>query len=360
MPENHKIELKFDQYLDRAYRISNSYGTVRSYLTALNKLQKFCDTKSSLSEILYELKNKKLDPVDLLDDFYTYMSHQRIKNRTIIGYLSITKDYLNFHGMHIYTEDIKQKFRTPRPEVFFEEGLTKSVLNRLLQNSIPKLRVAILIACSSGMRIGEIVQLKRSDIDFTTHPVTIRVRRDTTKTRETRFTHISSETSKILSDYITKNKTRSNSDDPFLFMHLEDENDPKSYYKSMFSARQTFMEKLRKTTDSIPELTVKNENGQNSIHFHAFRKWFKTQVTTAGQSDFAESLMGHKSLKLVYFKQSSDARMKLYQKMEPFLTISDFTKVEKTMDELQDQVQSLSMELEKVKQWREIAVKYSK
>jgi len=42
------------------------------------------------------------------------------------------------------------------------------------------------------------------------------------------------------------------------------------------------------------------------------------------------------------------------------LTISDFTRVEKTMDELQEQVQSLSMELEKVKQWREISVKYQK
>jgi hypothetical protein len=30
------------------------------------------------------------------------------------------------------------------------------------------------------------------------------------------------------------------------------------------------------------------------------------------------------------------------------------------MDELQDQVQSLSMELEKVKQWRQIAIKYQK
>jgi len=236
--------------------------------------------------------------------------------------------------------------------------LTKSVLNRLLQNCVPKLRVAILIACSSDMRIGEIVKLKKSDIDFTTSPTTIKVRRETTKTRETRFTHITTEASKSLSDYLTKNKTDSNSDDPFLFMHLKNKNDPAAYYKSMFSARQTFMEKLRKTTDSIHELSTKNENGQNSIHFHAFRKWFKTQVTTAGQSDFAEALMVHKSIKLVYFKQSSEARMKLYQKMEPFLTISDFTRVEKTMDELQDQVQSLTMELEKVKQWREIAFKY--
>jgi len=58
--------------------------------------------------------------------------------------------------MKIFAEEIKQKFRPPRPGVFFEEGLTKSVLNRLLQNSNPKLRVTILLACPSGMRVGEI------------------------------------------------------------------------------------------------------------------------------------------------------------------------------------------------------------
>ena len=52
--------------------------------------------------------------------------------------------------------------------------------------------------------------------------------------------------------------------------------------------------------------------------------------------------------------------MKLYQKMESFLTISDFTRVEKTMEELQEQVQSLNIELEKVKQWRSIMDTYQK
>lgn len=233
-----KIEPKFDQYLERSYRLSKSYGTVRTHLTALHKFQKFCDTKSNLSEILYELKQNKLDPVSLLDEFFTFMSHGSIKNRTIVGYLSIVKDYLNFHGMHIYSEDIKQKFRTPKPEVFFEEGLTKSILNRLLQNSIPKLRVGILLACSSGMRVGEIIQLKFSDIDFTTNPTTIKVRRETTKTRETRFTHITTETTKILRDYVIKKKQSKKSKYPYLFMNHHGEFRTREYYKSMFAARQ--------------------------------------------------------------------------------------------------------------------------
>ena len=231
---------------------------------------------------MYDLKNEKLDPVSLLDEFYTFMSNGRVKNRTIIGYLSIVKDYLNFHGMHIYTEDIKQKFRTPKPEVFYEEGLTKSILNRLLQNSVPKLRLGILLACSSGMRVGEIMQLKFSDIDFTTSPTTIKVRRETTKTRETRFTHITTETTKFLGDYITKKKQSKQSEYQYLFMNHHGEFGTKEYYKSMFSARQAMLEKLRLTIQNIPELSMKNENEKYRVHFHAFRKWFK-QLVAAGE-----------------------------------------------------------------------------
>jgi len=85
---------------------------------------------------------------------------------------------------------------------------------------------------------------------------------------------------------------------------------------------------------SVPELSKKNENGRNSIHFHSFRAWFKTQVTDAHQSDFAEALMGHKSLKLVYYRQNNEARNKTYLEVEHSLTVSDFTKMEKTITEI--------------------------
>ena len=359
--DKHEIEPQIDEYLERVYRISKSYSTMRSYKVSLNKFEGFLKTiQKSFPEILHDLKNKNKDPVFLLDEYYTYLSKVNMKNSTIGNYLCIAKDFLNFHDMHIYTEDIKQKFRTPKREVFYEEGLTKGIINRLLHNSSPKLQAAILITCSSGMRVGELIQLRLSDIDFTTSPTNIRIRRETTKTRETRFTHITSEASKILSDYITKNLNNLRSSDPYLFMNYKGEHDPISYHKALLSARGSLMNMLREAVVSVPELAMKNENGKYRIHFHAFRKWFKTQVTNAQQSDFAEALMGHKSLKLVYYKQSTQDRLNMYKKLEPHLTISDFSKVEKTIDELKDQVEFLSTELEKVKQWREISVKYQK
>jgi len=185
----HRIESKTDEYLERVYRISKSYSTMRSYKVALNKFEGFLKTiDNTLPEILYDLKNKIKDPVLLLDEYYTYLSKVNMKNSTIGNYLCIAKDFLNFHDMHIYTEDIKQKFRTPKKEVFYEEGLTKGIINRLLHNSSPKLQAAIFVSCSSGIRVGELIQLRISDIDFTSSPTTIRIRRETTMMN--RFLHL--------------------------------------------------------------------------------------------------------------------------------------------------------------------------
>jgi len=48
------------------------------------------------------------------------------------------------------------------------------------------------------MRIGEMVPLRFSDVDLTAEPATITVRAGTTKTKETRITHISSEAASFL------------------------------------------------------------------------------------------------------------------------------------------------------------------
>ena len=356
----HDIDSEIEPYLERVYRISKSRNTKRGYKVALRNFNRFLiSQQTTLKEILVSLKQKKNDPVDLLDEYYTFMSKNELRNSTMCGNLSIAKDFLNFNGLKIYSEDLKQKFRAPKREVFYEEGLTKKELVRLLHNSSQKLQTAILLACSSGMRVGEITQLRLSDVDFSTNPTTIKIRRETTKTRETRFTHITRETSDLLQDYIKKRQEKVNSDDFYLFMNCNSSIDSHEYYNAFQSARCSLMTSLRKIVESVPDLANKNENGQNRIHFHAFRKWFKTQVTTAHQSDFAEALMGHKSLKLVYFKQNSQDRLKTYLKIEPNLTISDNSHVETTIDDMQETIRVLQTELDKVKQLKFMSEKYN-
>lgn len=359
-------------FLDRKYRYSKSFATKRTYKAAIDKFQEFLVAKhgQGLDQILILLQTKALDPLELLDEFFTFLSNYRLRNgrighgnSAISLYITTVKEFLNSQNLHIYNEDLKHKFRLPRKKTIFEEGLTKEKIVRTLHNSSPKLQAAILMCISSAMRLGELVQLKISDIDFNTNPTTIHLRAETTKTRETRFTHISTEATKSLKDYLRRShgwSENSNTEDHIFMANNHDYSNPVEYNKAVRSACTALQQSLLLIVRSIPELYQKNENGRNSIHFHAFRAWFKTQVTNAHQSDFAEALMGHKSLKLMYYRQNDKDRLKTYLEVEHALTVSDYTKFDSSMEDLKSELASMKIELEKQKQRIEMTEKYDK
>ena len=177
------IQDKITRFLERKFRVSRSLSTKNTYNSSLRQFIKFLDIQYSfdLEQLLKKIETKDLDPVEVLDNFYSYLSQYKreksekigYSNHTICDYITVAKEFLNGEGCKIYNEDIKQRFRLPRKSHVYEKGLTKDIINRIIRLANPKLAAAVLIACSSGMRIGEIVQLRLSDIDFTLDPVTI-------------------------------------------------------------------------------------------------------------------------------------------------------------------------------------------
>ena len=365
------IEDRVTTFLDKKFRYSKSYATRQTYRLAMNKFEEFLRTRHNvdINQLINACEAKALDPISILDEFFTFLTEYKLRNgkkgysnSSITVQITVAKEFLNSQNLHIYNEDLKQKFRLPKKNVVFEEGLTKETLVRLLHNCTPKLQTAILMCISSGMRLGELVQLKINDIDFGTTPTTIKLRQETTKTRETRFTHLSIEATKSLKDYLYKTfgEIVGASNNRYIFLRYEGDAQTAEYDRAVRTARSTFVEALGLVVKKVPELSMKNENGRNRIHFHAFRAWFKTQVTNTHQSDFAEALMGHKSLKLVYYRQNAKDRLKIYLEVEPALTISDFTRVEATIEDLKAELVSVKLELEKQRQRIEIAEKYQK
>jgi len=375
------IEDKITKFLERKFRASRSFSTKNTYNSALRQFMKFLDVQYSLDleQLLKKIGIKDTDPVEVLDNFYSFLAQYKrensekigYSNHTICDYITVAKEFLNGEGCRIYSEDIKQRFRLPRKIYVYEKGLTKEIINRIIRLANPKLAASVLIACSSGMRIGEIVQLRLADIAFTPDPVTITIRAETTKTQETRITHISSEAASALRDYLSRqNPPKKNEEYPFLLQHEDrlrrlrerleknqynnnglkkmDEKNIKilelnlknitkeeRYAKSVLSTNHNLEKQLSNLIKNIPELDMKNENGRNSIHFHAFRAWFKTQVTDAHQSDFAEALMGHKSLRLLYYRQNDKVRARTYLDVEHAVTISDTEKIDRNYSDMQ-------------------------
>jgi len=341
---------RIDDYLQKKFRISHSFDTRNSYRTALKKFTEFLRIKHNYSlEQLLGLISEKLDPLDVLDEYYTFLSNYQTRTKrngysseAINFYIRIAKDFLNHQGCKIYNEDMKMKFRLPKRVSAYQKGLTREVINRVIRFANPKLATIILMACSSGMRIGEIIQLKLSDVDLSTTPTTITIRGITTKTRETRLTHISSEAANSLQDYLA----RYGPQNEYLFLREHELKNPEvsdeeKYFKYVMATKHNLESQLSRCIKKIPELNAKNENQNYWIHFHAFRAWFKTQVTDSHQSDFAEALMGHKSLKLVYYRQNDKVRSETYQNIEYCLTIADTEKLDRNYSEMQKDNQEL-------------------
>jgi len=333
------IQSKSETYLERKFRISRSYATRESYRVIVYRFVDFVQVqyKIDFEAFLGTLKQSDADPIGILDEYFSFLAgkDKPLASNSIRLYLTVAKDFLNYLGCKIYIEDIKQRFRLPKARHVYEEGLTKETINRIVRFANPKLATSILMLCSSGMRISELLQLRLQDIGFEKNPTTVMVRAETTKTRETRITCISSEATNALQDYIKRYKITNH-----LFIRDNHESE-EDYMKNVVVTRQSFERMLRLVRNNIPELNKKSENGRNAIHFHALRAWFKTQVTDAHQSDFAEALMGHKSLKLIYYRQNEKARAQTYLDVEHALTIAETEKIDQNYTQMQKDNQEL-------------------
>ena len=73
---------KVTQFLERKFRASQSLSTKNSYNSAIQKSIKFLEVQYGfgLLEILKEIEFKNTDPVNVLDDFYSFLAQYKREN----------------------------------------------------------------------------------------------------------------------------------------------------------------------------------------------------------------------------------------------------------------------------------------
>ncbi|MCH7969005.1 MAG: tyrosine-type recombinase/integrase [Thaumarchaeota archaeon] len=357
MTFNIDVTKEIDNFLDSVYVISHSSSTVRVYRLGINHFSKFIEKQysCSLKEIIESIKNKSVDPYDVLKEYVVYLDRQGKKPATIKLMITAVKGFLRHCKIQIYSEEFQSRVRLPKKVHYREEPLTKEIILRLLNIISPKLRTIILVAVASGMRIGEMIQLKLSDIDLTSNPTRIRIRAETTKTREARETFLTQEATRALKDYLTRffgwkdAETNSQLQNIVIFGRTTRPFQADFDRSISLQSRESLLiNSMRQYVNKVPELAKLNENGQRMIHFHAFRKFFRTVVGNAVGRDYAEALIGHHFYLDTYYNLPNDKKRELYLKAEPHLTISDFTKIERdllSVTERQKEIEESHLEL---------------
>jgi len=357
------LDKSLDDYLGSIFILSHSHSTVSTYRLALTNKNKtgfreFLSLKYSIDEfeLVEKVQKNSFDVYKILNEFVVFLDSHGYKPKSIMTRMAAIKGYLRNLGLRFNSEDYKQMVRIPKNIRQREEPVTKELIAKLQRNLPPKLQTVILVLSSSGIRLGELVQLELDDVDFTTQPTTLRLRAETTKTRTERETFLTTEATNSLKEYLKRsfewdeNKENFHLKNIKIFgrtskiINLKRKSNP--VQPLHLHAESLLHGSLRYFLEKNPELDSRNKNGRKIVHFHAFRKYFRTTVGNVCGRDFAEELMGHGFYMDTYYQLSIEKRQEMYLQAEPHLTISDFKAVEKNMKVLSTKYQNLESKVD--------------
>jgi len=314
-----------------------SLKTAKTYQSALNLWAKSRGSQDPDSAV-QEIKDKRLDPYQVMQDFVIHLQKEGRAPKTITTYMGALKGFLVDSDIDISNEKMKQKVVLPQAyEISSDRAPTRDELRRILLRSKLPTKAAITMLASSGMRLGELTQLKVSNIQFgeNNSPSKIVLKPSTTKTRKRRMTFISPEATDLLKEYLGGKVSDPNT---VLFPEGSDA----LYGRIVRAIGRTG---LRGKSDK--------ESARYELHPHCFRKYFFSNCLAAGiDRGLVEGFMGHTfALDSAYLRMSDDELADGYSKAADrltFLTSEANGAVRDRMTQLEAENKDLKARLERL------------
>ena len=222
-------------------------------------------------------------------------------------YFSHIRQYLHYRGIRLHQADIRQCLNFPKKIVEELRPLEMDTFRKMLNACRAKSEMLYLAQSSSGMRIGEMVQLRKKDIHTDMARLMVKIPAVFTKTRVARTTFFSSEAAQLVAPRLKKIGD--------LDRVFGNDNDAES--------------NVRREAKHLAELQKRmgihdkyETTGRNVITTHSFRAFFITKVSRK-DPNLAKYFAGQKGYLLQYDRQTDAEKLAIYIKLEPLLLVSD-------------------------------------
>jgi len=248
----------------------------------------------------------------------------------------------------------KRKIKMPKSYREDEEALdVRDTRNILLVCTNHRLKAYIMVLASGGFRAVEVLAIRFKDIDFTSSPTKIHVRKEYSKTKVSRDVYVSDEATKFLKDWINwkyKDKnydwTKNMKSDDLVFgsYRVKSKVNPKNIY---FKIIHQF-EKLL----SVAGMDEKKESGlgkRRKVTLHSLSRFVKTVISDQVGHDYSEWLLGH-TKSLYYTKKEIDRREIYATKCMKYLTFLDYTTLEARGKGIEAKLREKDRELQDMKE----------
>ena len=331
-----------ESYIEQIQAKSQSF--VNSTTITINSFESFLDEKHKISSeyMLKELLNmdeeRRIDSTcDILQSWVNYMHNNKKKSpKTIKDYFSFLKMYLHYRKIKLTPEDIRESITLPTQISEEKYPLqTQKILDILEAASYAK-KGLYLSLLSSGMRIGEAVQIRKKEVFTNLDRTMIKIPAKITKTKKGRTTYISREATKFI-----RSKLKSIDDNDLVWGTNEDP------ILALGAEEKAFREYLKKIG-----FTEKYDSGRLKITLHSFRAYFFTKATRCHDENYAHKMTGHGGYLMQYDRLTDEEKLEMYVELEPDLLVYDQTKNEEKIRKLKEANSKIIEQQESIEQFK--------
>jgi len=320
--EDLKLKLQSDATKERAKYV-------------LNNFEKFSQKyyQKSLDGLIDEIDSDEV-AYDILQAWINYLDDK--SPRTIINYFSVIRQFFHYRGIKFHEMDIKQNLNFPKIHEIERYGVTRDDIKLILDFASFKKKALYLCQLSSGLRIGELVRLRKKHLDLTKERIMVRLPAEFDKLRRERITFFSKEAERKLRPILTKLN-----DDDLIF----GTND------KWQTAKNSELAYLAKQIDKMSD--ERYATGIRKITTHSFRAFFITKVSRL-DPNLAKRFSGQKGYLMEYDRLSEDEKLEKYLEFENELLINERSDItnekelekDKRISELELKMENISKHLE--------------
>jgi len=294
-------------FLDFVYGKQRKGSRVRSE-RELEKYEKLAE------RYLKEVKNER----DVFNDLLRFAASLSDKPPlTARTYFAGVKEFLASYDIELTTQQVKRiRNKLPKGKSrTVEADLDHEKLRKILQHMDLKGKVLVLTLLSSGMRIGEALQIELDDVNLSTEPAEIIVRGEYTKNGVQRFTFVSKEARdallewlRVRNKYLRAAKNRNKGLRKKGIGSDKDADDRRIFPFSVDVAERMWKRALKKAG----LLNKDRKTGRSDLRIHQLRKFFRSQLALKCPVEIVESLMGHEGYLTECYRRYTKKQMAEY------------------------------------------------
>ena len=326
-----------DTYFEKISTKSKSFNN--STRIVIDQFDLFCnyeyshDSESVIQEFLnLDETQREESACDVYQSWINWSFKKGISPKTLKVYFSLLKSYLHYRGIKISEKDIKANVTLPKLIKEEKHPLSMDQIHDILKIASYSKKSLYLALLSSGMRIGEAVQIRKKDTSFSSGRLSVKIPARITKTKTGRTVYISKEATNA----ITPKRNKIEDDD--LLWGTND---------NYLTAVQADVKAFSKYVDKLG-LDERYDSGTRKITLHSFRAFFFTRAARIHDENYAHMMTGHGGYLMEYDRLEEEQKLDMYLDLEGELLAYDQTKNQLKIKKLQEANLKLSEQGEEI------------